>query len=271
MTGDTGLRDNEMSGAWGGGRGECRRFALAQEFTADLPGFIGLPRMLFRKNPRPSDKSRRIHGELNDVKTITHRHQYRIGESTMPLLFDMPLAELESYQGTNPKPDDFDAYWDAALAEMEALDPQVELIPADFQSAIADCFHLWFTGVGGARIYAKLMRPKRGDRTAPSRAHVPRLLRRCRRLVGQAGLCGRGLHRGRAGLPRPGRTLGRCGRRQGLDAARPHRARAGRTRPKSCSSARSSWTRPSWPRSSWRCPMWTTTASARPAAARAAA
>ena len=58
----------------------------------------------------------------------------------MPLLFDMPREELEGYQGTNPKPDDFDTYWDAALAEMKALDPQVELEPADFQSAIADCF-----------------------------------------------------------------------------------------------------------------------------------
>ena len=56
----------------------------------------------------------------------------------MPLLFDMPLEELERYQGANPRPDDFDAYWDAALAEMKALDPQVELEPAEFQSAIAD-------------------------------------------------------------------------------------------------------------------------------------
>ena len=34
----------------------------------------------------------------------------------MPLLFDMPFHELESYGGTNPKPNDFDAYWERALA-----------------------------------------------------------------------------------------------------------------------------------------------------------
>ena len=86
----------------------------------------------------------------------------------MPLLFDMPLEELETYQGTNPKPGDFDAYWDAALAEMRALDPQVELVPADFQSAIADCFDLWFTGVGGARVHAKLLRPKETSEPHPA-------------------------------------------------------------------------------------------------------
>ena len=86
----------------------------------------------------------------------------------MPLLFDMPLEELETYQGVNPKPDDFDAYWDAALAEMQALDPEVELAPADFQSAIADCFDLWFTGVGGARVHAKLLRPKQTGEPHPA-------------------------------------------------------------------------------------------------------
>ena len=39
----------------------------------------------------------------------------------MPLLFDMPFEKLHSYQGTNPKPADFDAYWDRGLAEMHAL------------------------------------------------------------------------------------------------------------------------------------------------------
>ncbi len=49
----------------------------------------------------------------------------------MPII-DMPLEELKVYQGRNPKPDDFDAYWDKALAEMRAVDPQVELKKAAF-------------------------------------------------------------------------------------------------------------------------------------------
>ena len=79
----------------------------------------------------------------------------------MPLGFDMPLEQLKEYKGTNPKPADFDEYWDAALAEMNALDPQVEIIPdPDFQTPFATCSHLWFAGVGGARIHAKLVQPK---------------------------------------------------------------------------------------------------------------
>jgi cephalosporin-C deacetylase len=77
----------------------------------------------------------------------------------MPEL-DMPLEELRVYQGRNPKPADHEAYWEAALAQMRALDPQVELIPADFASPVADCYDLYFTGVGGARIHAKFLKPK---------------------------------------------------------------------------------------------------------------
>jgi cephalosporin-C deacetylase len=78
----------------------------------------------------------------------------------MPLMFDMPLDKLNSYQGRNPRPDNFDEYWDIALAEMKAVDPQVELIDAGFQAPFADCFHLTYTGVGGARIHARLLKPK---------------------------------------------------------------------------------------------------------------
>ncbi|MBN1937482.1 MAG: acetylxylan esterase, partial [Anaerolineae bacterium] len=77
----------------------------------------------------------------------------------MPLTFDFSLDKLQTYQGINPRPADFDRFWDAGLAEMRALDPQVELIPADFQAPFAECFDMYFTGAGGARVYAKLLRP----------------------------------------------------------------------------------------------------------------
>ena len=77
----------------------------------------------------------------------------------MPLI-DLPLEELYAYQGRNPKPADFDAYWERALAELAAQPDEVDLIPAEFESSIADCFHLWFSGVGGSRVHAKYLRPK---------------------------------------------------------------------------------------------------------------
>ena len=86
----------------------------------------------------------------------------------MPLLFDMPLEELDTYQGTNPRPNDFDDYWDHGLAEMQALDPAVELVPSDFQTPFARCSHLYFNGTGGARVHAKLMQPVEADEPHPA-------------------------------------------------------------------------------------------------------
>lgn len=77
----------------------------------------------------------------------------------MPMI-DMSLEELRVYRGINPKPADFDAYWAAALAELEATPPAPEFLPAEFQTPFAGCFDLWFTGVGGARVYAKYLRPR---------------------------------------------------------------------------------------------------------------
>jgi cephalosporin-C deacetylase len=86
----------------------------------------------------------------------------------MPLTFDFPLEKLYTYQGLNPKPADLDAYWDKALSEMRALDPEIELVPAEFQVPFAECFHMYFTGVGGARVHAKLVRPKSAKTPHPA-------------------------------------------------------------------------------------------------------
>ena len=80
----------------------------------------------------------------------------------------MPLEELKKYQGINPYPHDFDEYWDKALEEMRSIDPEVELIPAKFQVPFAECFDLYFTGVGGARIHAKYLRPKNSEKPHPA-------------------------------------------------------------------------------------------------------
>jgi cephalosporin-C deacetylase len=85
----------------------------------------------------------------------------------MPLI-DMPLAELLEYQGRNPRPDDMEEYWEAALAEMRALDPQVELVPHQLDAPFAECFHLYFTGVGGARVHAKYLRPRNPPEPHPA-------------------------------------------------------------------------------------------------------
>lgn len=77
----------------------------------------------------------------------------------MPLLFDFPMEKLKTYQGVNPKPSDFDEFWDNSLAEMRAMDADIEIIESDFQTKFARCSDLYFSGVGGSRIHAKLLQP----------------------------------------------------------------------------------------------------------------
>ncbi|QKS72304.1 alpha/beta fold hydrolase [Paenalkalicoccus suaedae] len=77
----------------------------------------------------------------------------------MPLT-DLPIEALYEYAGRNPRPEDFDAYWEAALKELSEVDAQIEIREAAFQTPFADCFDLYFTGVKGARVHAKYVRPK---------------------------------------------------------------------------------------------------------------
>ncbi len=86
----------------------------------------------------------------------------------MPLCFDLPLEKLATYAGRNPCPADMDAFWDRALAEMHAVDPRVELVRSPFQAPGSECFDLWFTGVGGARVHAKYARPADGKARHPA-------------------------------------------------------------------------------------------------------
>jgi cephalosporin-C deacetylase len=85
----------------------------------------------------------------------------------MPVI-DMPLERLREYKGVSPCPVDIDEYWDKALEEMRATNPEVELVPAKFQVPFADCFNLYFTGVRGARIHAKYLRPKQVTENKPA-------------------------------------------------------------------------------------------------------
>lgn len=76
----------------------------------------------------------------------------------MPLI-DMPLEELMTYEGRNPRPADFDQYWDESIAEMKAVDPQIELTEVDFPAPQAKCYDMYFTGVEGGRIHCMMAKP----------------------------------------------------------------------------------------------------------------
>lgn len=84
----------------------------------------------------------------------------------MPLV-DLPLDELNAYQGRNPKPADFDAYWDSAIFELDGIDADLKLVQVESPARFAEAFDMTWTGVGGARLYAKLVRPRKQSGHGP--------------------------------------------------------------------------------------------------------
>lgn len=85
----------------------------------------------------------------------------------MPIV-DLPLDQLQTYAGRNPKPADFDAFWERGLAELAATEPAVERIEAYVPTPAGRCYDLYFTGTGGARVHAKLLVPHGTDKPGPA-------------------------------------------------------------------------------------------------------
>ncbi len=85
----------------------------------------------------------------------------------MPIL-DMPLQKLYTYEGRNERPADFDAYWDEAIAQMEALGTDCTLEKAQVEIPGVNCYDLYFTGVGNARVHGIYMEPAHADKPCPA-------------------------------------------------------------------------------------------------------
>jgi cephalosporin-C deacetylase len=86
----------------------------------------------------------------------------------MPIV-DMPLDKLKTYQGRNPRPADFDDFWERSLAELGKIDPAPKLVPSRALSAsFADCYDLFFTSTFGARIHAHYVRPRNAKGRVPA-------------------------------------------------------------------------------------------------------
>ena len=85
----------------------------------------------------------------------------------MPVI-DMSIKKLEKYNGINPKPHDFDKYWDDSIEEMQKVAPNVEFKKSFFKCPGVECYDMYFTGVNGARIHAKHLRPSNIDKKIPA-------------------------------------------------------------------------------------------------------
>ena len=86
----------------------------------------------------------------------------------MPLSFDLSYEELQTYMGENPRPNDFDPYWDAALSELDAINNQIIWEPAEFHAPGVECNHMYFTGIGNAKVHAKILKPSKINHPSPA-------------------------------------------------------------------------------------------------------
>ena len=68
------------------------------------------------------------------------------------------------YRGLTPVPEDFDGFWRARMAEADAVDLDYEIMPSEISPfSTVDYLDLWFTGMGGARLYAKFVKPRSSE------------------------------------------------------------------------------------------------------------
>ncbi len=85
----------------------------------------------------------------------------------MPLV-DMPLEDLLRYKGVNPCPNNFEEYWAKALKELDEQSLSYTIEKDEFMSKDVELSHLYFTGVGGARIHCKFLKPKNIEGKVPA-------------------------------------------------------------------------------------------------------
>ena len=81
--------------------------------------------------------------------------------------FDLPLEQLQSYKPERDEPADFDAFWQATLAEARAHPLDVRWEPADFGLQAQEVFDVTFPGFGGQPVRAWLLLPRRRSGKLP--------------------------------------------------------------------------------------------------------
>ena len=77
----------------------------------------------------------------------------------MPL-FDMPLEELQRYRPPRSEPADFDAFWEATLAQARCCDINARFEAVDFALTTVDVYDVRFAGFGGQEVRGWYLLPK---------------------------------------------------------------------------------------------------------------
>ena len=77
-------------------------------------------------------------------------------------------SELCKTRPRTPMPADFERFWEARMAEADAVTLRWQLVPSDEVPQAQSCgfYDLWFEGMGGSKLYAKFLFP-RGKKNVP--------------------------------------------------------------------------------------------------------
>lgn len=70
------------------------------------------------------------------------------------------IEALSDYSGSTPMPEDFDQFWKERISEADAVPLDYTITPSEIPP-FPSCTYsdLWFTGMGGAKLYAKYLKP----------------------------------------------------------------------------------------------------------------
>ena len=81
--------------------------------------------------------------------------------------FDLSLDKLQTYQPERDEPADFDAFWEATLAEAERFPLDARFESADFGLHTLEAFDVTYNGYGGQPIKGWLMLPRQRSGPLP--------------------------------------------------------------------------------------------------------
>lgn len=71
------------------------------------------------------------------------------------------INKFKNYTGVRSKPLDFDDFWNKGKKEVDKLGTNYTLKKVDIPSNVVDFYHLYFKGIGNAKVHAQLLMPKK--------------------------------------------------------------------------------------------------------------
>jgi cephalosporin-C deacetylase len=85
----------------------------------------------------------------------------------MMAYFDMPLEELRAYRPQREEPEDFDAFWEQALARARSNPLEARFEPVDYGLQVVETYDVTFAGYGGQAVKGWLLLPRYRSEALP--------------------------------------------------------------------------------------------------------